>query len=74
LKEENLTAQENTGKEKAFRCADVGHKECNWQVSGRSEDEIMLQIEHHGRERHSITNFDNDTRNRVRSAIREQAA
>jgi predicted small metal-binding protein len=60
--------------QKHFRCADLGHKECSWEVSGRSEDEIMPQIERHGRERHNVTNFDNESRNRVRNAIRERAA
>jgi predicted small metal-binding protein len=60
--------------QKQFRCADLGHKECNWEVSGRSEDEIMPQIERHGREKHNISNFDNDSRNRVRNAIRDRAA
>ncbi|HZR30786.1 MAG TPA: DUF1059 domain-containing protein [Terriglobales bacterium] len=67
-------AQESTSNQKSFRCADLGHKECNWQVSGRSEDELMPQIERHGREKHNLTNFDNDTRNQVRSAIRDKAA
>ena len=34
-----------------FRCADVGLKTCDWQVSGNSEQEIMPKIEQHGRER-----------------------
>ena len=67
-------AQESTSNQKSFRCADLGHQECNWQVSGRSEDELMPQIERHGREQHNLTSFDNDTRNQVRSAIGDQAA
>jgi predicted small metal-binding protein len=60
--------------QKQFRCADLGHKECNWEVSGKSEHEILPQIERHGREHHNISNFDNDARSRVRQAIRERAA
>jgi len=66
-------AQETGEKQKNFRCADMGHQ-CNWEVSGRSEEEIMPQIERHGREKHNITNFDNATRNQVRSNIRDRAA
>jgi predicted small metal-binding protein len=60
--------------EKHFRCSDLGHKECKWEVSGRSEDEIMPKIEQHGREKHNITNFDNESRKRVHNAIRDRAA
>jgi predicted small metal-binding protein len=57
-----------------FRCADVADPSCRWEVSGRSEAEIMPQIERHGREQHNITNFDEGTRNRVRNAIRTREA
>jgi len=61
-------------REKTFRCADLGHKECNWEVSGRSEEELMPQIEQHGRQAHNISNLDDTSRNRVREAIRDRAA
>ena len=32
-----------------FKCSDVGPKNCDWQVSGNSEQEIMPKIEQHGR-------------------------
>jgi len=56
-----------------FRCADVGPKSCDWQVSGNSEQEIMPKIEQHGHEKHNLTMGD-ETRNRVRSAIQRKAA
>ena len=56
-----------------LRCSDVGPKSCNWQVSGKSEDEILPKIEQHGREAHNLT-MDENTRSKVRSAIRPQAA
>lgn len=56
-----------------FRCADVGPKNCDWQVSGNSEDEIMPKIEQHGREKHNMT-VDEDTKRKVRGAIHRQAA
>ena len=55
------------------RCSDVGPKTCDWQVSGNSEQEIMPKIEQHGREKHNLT-MDDETRNRVRSAIQRKAA
>lgn len=67
-------AEQNKSGQKTFRCADMGHKECNWEVSGQSEEELMPQIEHHGRERHGITNLDEESRRRVRNNIRDRAA
>jgi predicted small metal-binding protein len=67
-------AEENKSGHKTFKCADMGHKDCNWEVSGRSEDELMPQIERHGRERHGINNLDEDSKRRVRSNIRDRAA
>jgi predicted small metal-binding protein len=52
----------------------MGHKDCSWEVSGRSEDELMPQIERHGRERHGMNNLDEDSRRRVRNNIRDRAA
>ena len=56
-----------------FKCSDVGLKNCDWQVSGNSEQEIMPKIEQHGREKHGLE-IDDYTRNRVRDAINRQAA
>lgn len=67
-------AEEHKSGQKTFRCADMGHKDCGWEVSGRSEDELMPQIERHGREHHGVTNLDEEARRRVRSNIRERAA
>jgi predicted small metal-binding protein len=63
----------NSGKKLNFRCSDVGPKNCDWQVSGNSEEELMPKIEQHGRQDHGMT-IDDQTRNRVRSAIHRQAA
>ncbi len=66
--------EETKSHQKTFKCADMGHKECNWEVSGRSEDELMPQIERHGRERHGMTHMDEDSKRRVRSNIHDKAA
>jgi predicted small metal-binding protein len=57
-----------------FRCADVGDKNCNWEARGRNEDDIMRQVEQHGREKHNIQNIDDNMRQRIRGAINRQAA
>jgi predicted small metal-binding protein len=64
----------NPREQKTFRCSDLGHKDCKWEVSGQSEEELMPQIEQHGRQAHNIQNLDNEARNRVRGAIRDRAA
>jgi len=69
-------SERNTGQANQnlnFQCSDVGPKTCDWQVSGRSEEEILPKIEQHGREAHNLT-MDENTRSKVRNAIRRQAA
>ena len=56
-----------------FRCADVGQSNCNWQTSGKSEDEVLRNVEQHARQEHNM-NMDENTRSKVRGAIRRQAA
>ena len=57
------------GNDLSFRCADMGHKECKWQTSGRSEDEVLRNVEQHGREKHGIQ-MNDDLRNKARGVIR----
>ncbi len=57
----------------SFRCSDAGHAGCNWQTSGKNEQEIMPKIEQHARESHNI-NVDENTRSKIRNTIRRQAA
>ena len=64
--------QENEGKLN-FKCSDVGPKNCDWQVSGNIELEIMMLIEKHAREKHGLK-LDDETRNGVHHAIHKQAA
>jgi len=69
-----ITEREEHGKDKvSFRCSDVGPKNCEWQISGNSEAEIMSKIEQHGREKHNMK-IDEDTRKKVHSAIHKKAA
>ena len=60
--------------ERTFRCADVGNADCRWEVTGRTADELMPQIERHGREQHGITSWDDRLKSRVQDAIRERKA
>jgi len=69
-----ITEQEQHGKEKVnFRCSAVGPKNCEWQITGNSEAEIMPKIEQHGREKHNMK-LDDETRRKVQSAMHRKAA
>lgn len=56
-----------------FRCSDI-HSTCDWQTWANSEDELMRNVERHGREQHDMAEFDENTRNQVRSHINRRAA
>ncbi len=60
-------------RELTFRCADVGRDNCNWEVRGYSEQELMPQIEQHAREHHTL-NLDESRRRRVLDAIHHRSA
>ena len=60
--------------ERTFRCADAGFKECNWQVRGRNDEEIIDRVREHGREAHGITNFDENMRRMVQQNIHDRQA
>ena len=56
-----------------FRCRDLQH-DCPWEVSGESEEEIMPQIEEHGREEHNAYLLSEADRRKIRNAIRRREA
>jgi len=62
---------QNEAEMKSFRCADLGDN-CPWEARGRSEAELLPQIERHGREQHGLQ-IDEAKRARIRQAIREAA-
>ncbi len=73
-RQDELRNNPNARQGKQFRCADVGHTSCNWSVVGHSEDEVMRKAEQHGREAHGMNNIDDNTRQKIRGAIRDKAA
>lgn len=56
-----------------FRCAEAGFKECPWETRGSTPDEVLRNVEQHGRQEHHLSSIDEETRNRVRSTIRHAA-
>jgi predicted small metal-binding protein len=70
----NVSDPQKRGQERVnFKCSDVGLKNCDFQVSGSSEQEIMTKIEQHGLEKHGLK-MDDEARNKVRKAIHRQSA
>jgi predicted small metal-binding protein len=56
-----------------FVCSDVDLKDCGWQTSGNTEEEVIHKVEAHLRETHGL-GFDCATQVLIRRAIRRQAA
>jgi predicted small metal-binding protein len=69
----NYSAEPNTQGRLHFNCSDVLARNCHWQVSGDSEQEILLFVEQHSEEKHGLT-LDVETRNGVQHAIHKKAA
>ena len=61
-------------RERTFRCADVGFTDCNWQVTGLNDNDIMERVREHGRQAHGITNFDDNLVHKVQVNIRDRNA
>lgn len=62
------------GSERTFRCSDVGNADCRWEVTGRTEDELLPKIEQHARDAHGVRDFGAEAKNKLRNAIRERRA
>jgi predicted small metal-binding protein len=66
-----INERQDTQGKMNFRCSDVGPKNCNWQVSGDSEEEIMPQIEQHGREKHNSLTMKREVKFATRSSAKQ---
>lgn len=69
----NSSAESNMQGSLHFSCSDVLAKNCDWTVSGDSEEELMVLIEQHSQEKHGLK-LDYETRNGVHHAIHKKAA
>ncbi len=72
-RQEELRDNPNARMGKTFRCADVGPMSCNWSVTANNDEEIVREAERHGREAHGMKDIDDQTREKIRGAIREAA-
>lgn len=57
-----------------FRCADAGNTGCDWETSGKSEEDVMEKVVEHARESHGMTDWTDAMHERVRGAIRHRRA
>jgi predicted small metal-binding protein len=57
------------GEKKHFHCRDVGY-ECDWQLEGDSEEQMLPMIERHAAEVHNLTHFKEQAVEHVLEAIR----
>lgn len=75
-KHEEVRRADDRGDEsgRTFRCADMGNADCRWEVTGRTEDELLPQIERHARDEHGMRSLDERARRKVIGVIRERRA
>lgn len=62
------------GRDRTFRCADVGNADCQWETSGASDEDILGEVHRHGQTEHGWQDWTDALKNRVRDAIRERRA
>ena len=55
---------------KLFHCKDVGY-DCEWQLEGDSEEQMLPIIEQHASEVHNLTHFKDQAVDHVLEAIRK---
>jgi len=73
MNEQNPQGTSSGSQKYSLRCADVGFNDCSWQTTGSSQEEVLRKAEQHGREQHHLSNIDENTRDKVRSQIRQAA-
>ena len=55
---------------KHFHCKDVGY-DCEWQLDGDSEEQMLPVIEEHAKDVHNLTYFKDEAVQNVLEAIRK---
>lgn len=56
----------------SFACSDVGYQ-CDWRADASSEDDLMNQVEEHGREAHNFQQLSQQKRFKIRNNIQRAA-
>ena len=58
---------------KTVSCRDVG-SDCDFVARGDSEEDILRQVAEHARVEHNMNEVPSEVRDKVRAAIRDEAA
>ncbi|MFB3917300.1 MAG: DUF1059 domain-containing protein [Terriglobales bacterium] len=57
-----------------IRCMEFGDTDCNWEGHAYSEDELLTEVERHGRESHDWKSFPEAVKKKAREIMRKKAA
>jgi len=57
----------------SFYCSDLGHN-CAWSISGSDEERLLAEIKQHGQAKHNAISISDEDEQKIRRAIRKQAA
>jgi predicted small metal-binding protein len=56
----------------SFACSNVGY-DCDWRAEAGSEDELLQQVEEHGRTAHNFQQLSQQKRFKIRNNIQRAA-
>jgi predicted small metal-binding protein len=59
---------------KSLSCKDVGVKDCDYTMTGRTDEEILQKAKEHGEKDHGMKEFPQELIDKVKSQIREVKA
>ena len=57
----------------SFYCSDLGHN-CPWSISSSDEERMLAEIKQHGQAKHNAISISEEDEQKIRRAIRKQAA
>lgn len=63
---------QRSGARYSFACSDVGYQ-CDWRTEASSEEELMNQVEEHGRATHNFQQLSDQKRFKLRNNIHRAA-
>lgn len=71
---QNPAAWESAHGDRSLRCSDAVGNECDWSVSGKSEEELLGYMRAHARQAHGKSEFTSAELESARRAIHKRAA
>jgi predicted small metal-binding protein len=71
---QNPAAGESAHGDRSLRCADAAGNDCDWSISGKSEEEVLGYMRAHARQAHGKSEFTSAELESARRAIHTRAA